>query len=144
VTKAKAVELLNELFDSYLTMEEACLDTIIKVDGKQFTLRDKLDEITDRKIALLTAIDALEQDSSVKAEPDNGWISVKDRLPEIGEHYRSKLVMCYTPDGEHEHLFDYYEVNGFGQGCFTAEKYFGISITHWMPLPQKPESEDEK
>lgn len=72
---------------------------------------------------------------------DNGWISVKDRLPEIGEHYRSKLVMCYSPDGEHECLFDYYEVNGFGQGCFTAEKYFGISITHWMPLPEPPKGE---
>jgi hypothetical protein len=64
VTKAKAIGILNELFDSYLTMEEACLDTIIKVDGKQFTLRDKLDEITDEKIALLTAIDALKQSSS--------------------------------------------------------------------------------
>jgi hypothetical protein len=130
VTKAKAIEVLNETYDGFLIAEKMCSDAF-------------KDEITDRKIALLTAIDALEQDSSVKAEPDNGWISVKDRLPEIGEHYRSKLVMCYTPDGEHEHLFDYYEVNGFGQGCFTAEKYFGISITHWMPLPQKPESEDD-
>ena len=76
-----------------------------------------------------------------EAEPVNGWISVKDRLPEIGENYCSKLVMCYTPDGEHEYLFDYYEVNGFGQGCFTAEKYFGISITHWQPLPEPPKGE---
>lgn len=79
---------------------------------------------------------------TIEAEPVNdGWISVKDRLPEIGEHYRSKLVMCYTPDGEHEYLFDYYEVNGFGQGCFTAEKYFGISITHWQYLPEPPKGE---
>ena len=78
---------------------------------------------------------------TIEAEPDNGWISVKDRLPEIGENYRSKLVMCYTPDGEHEYLFDYYEVNGFGQGCFTTEKYFGISITHWQPLPEPPKGE---
>lgn len=78
---------------------------------------------------------------TIEAEPVNGWISVKDRLPEIGEHYRSKLVMCYTPDGEHEYLFDYYEVNGFGQGCFTAEKYFGISITHWQYLPEPPKEE---
>ena len=78
---------------------------------------------------------------TIEAEPDNGWISVKDRLPEIGENYRSKLVMCYTPDGEHEYLFDYYEVNGFGQGCFTTEKYFGISITHWWLLPEPPKGE---
>lgn len=84
---------------------------------------------------------AIEEQPTIEAQPDKGWISVKDRLPEIGENYCSKLVMCYTPDGEHEYLFDYYEVNGFGQGCFTAEKYFGISITHWQPLPKPPKGE---
>jgi hypothetical protein len=78
---------------------------------------------------------------TIETEPVNGWISVKDRLPEIGEHYRSKLVMCYSPDGEHEYLFDYYEMNGFGQGCFTVEKYFGITITHWRTLPKPPKGE---
>ena len=77
----------------------------------------------------------------VEVQPDNDWISVKDRLPEIKEHYRSELVMRYSPDGEHEYLFDYYEMNGFGQGCFTTEKYFGITITHWQPLPKRPKGE---
>lgn len=78
---------------------------------------------------------------TIESEPVNGWISVKDRLPEIKEHYRSELVICYSPDGEYECLFDYYEMNGFGQGCFTAEKYFGITITHWRTLPKPPKGE---
>lgn len=86
-------------------------------------------------------LETVEHEPTIEAEPVNGWISVEERLPKIGEHYRSKLVMCYSPDGEHECLFDYYEVNGFGQGCFTAEKYFGISITHWRHLPEPPKGE---
>jgi hypothetical protein len=127
VTKAKAVELLNELFDSYLVIEEACLDTIIKVDGKQFTLRDKLDEITDEKIALLTAIDALEQ--------DNGWISVKDRMPEEGVD-----VLVYG----------YIYLNRKGADVDFVERESGNffyydegEVTHWQLLPEPPESEDK-
>lgn len=130
MTKAKAVELLNELFDSYLTMEEACLDTIIKVDGKQFTLRDKLDEITDEKIALLTAIDALQQSSNIEAEHDNGWISVKDRMPEP----KTKVLVHCT--------------NGrmLTVGYFNKDLEFLKSgrVTHWMPLPEPPESAETK
>ena len=120
MTKAKAIEILNKLFDSYLKMEKACLDTIIKVDGKQFTLRDRLDEITDEKIALLTAIDALEQ--------NNGWISVKDRLPEP-----KTVVLAHCTNGRMLTV-----------GYFDKDLDFLKSgrVTHWMPLPQKPESED--
>jgi hypothetical protein len=139
VTKAKAVELLNELFDSYLKMEKACLDTIIKVDGKQFTLRDRLDEITDEKIALLTAIDVLKQSSTVEAKPDNGWISVKDRLPDdkkqyliCGLHGRIDIAY-YQPIGD---KFSNHEP--FWQG---STRRFTI-VTHWRPLPEPPESED--
>lgn len=92
-------------------------------------------------VALSEMREKIKQMPTVEAEPDNGWISVDDRLPEIKEHYRSELVICYSPDGEHEYLFDYYEMNGLGQGCFTAEKYFGITITHWQPLPKPPKGE---
>ena len=84
------------------------------------------------------ALRIIEDAPTIEVQPDKGWVSVDDRLPEIKEHYRSELVMCYSPDGEHECLFDYYEMNGFGQGCFTTEKYFGITITHWQPLPEPP------
>jgi hypothetical protein len=125
VTKAKAVELLNELFDSYLVIEEACLDTIIKVDGKQFTLRDKLDEITDEKIALLTAIDALEQ--------DNGWISVKDRMPEEGVDVLVYGYIYLNRKGADVDFVDRESGNFF--------YYDEGKVTHWRSLPEPPESE---
>jgi hypothetical protein len=100
------------------------LDTIIKVDGKQFTLRDKLDEITDEKIALLTAIDALEQ--------DNGWISVKDRMPEEGVdvlvYLNRKGVDVDFVDRESGNFFFYHDEG---------------EVTHWQLLPEPPESEDK-
>lgn len=85
----------------------------------------------------------IDEQPTVEAQPetDDGWIGVEEGLPEVKEHYRSDLVICYSPDGEHEYLFDYYEVNGFGQGCFTAEKHFGITITHWRLLPGRPKGE---
>lgn len=81
MTKAKMIKMLNKMFDSYLMIDKMCLDTIITVDGKQVTLRDRLDEITDEKIALLTAIDAL------KAEPvkHGKWI-FQNRNDEDGRH----------------------------------------------------------
>lgn len=88
------------------------------------------------------ALRIIEDAPTVEVQPDNGWISVKDRLPEIKEHYCSELVMCYSPDGEIEYLFDYYEMNVFGQGCFTTEKNSGITITHWQPLPEPPKGEE--
>lgn len=93
MTKAKAIEILNELFDSYLKMEKACLDTIIKVDGKQFALRDKLDEITDEKIAMLTAIDALQQSSNIEAEPEKQDTQLSVILQDFGIDNAEQL--CY-------------------------------------------------
>lgn len=136
MTKAKMIEMLNKMFDSYLMIDKMCLDTIITVDGKQVTLRDRLDEITDRKIALLTAIDALEQNPGVEEEHDNGWISVKDRMPDDKRRYlictvsrRRVDIAYYQPTGD-----KYSNHEPFWQGSsrrFTA-------VTHWRPLPEPP------
>jgi hypothetical protein len=113
VTKAKAIEVLNETYDGFLIAEKMCLDTF-------------KDEITDRKIALLTAIDALEQ--------DNEWISVKDRMPEEGVD-----VLVYG---------DVYS-DGKGADVDFVDRESGNffyydegEVTHWRPLPEPPESED--
>ena len=133
MTKEKAIEILNELFDSYLKTEERCSDTIIKVDGKQFALRDRLDEITDTKIALLTAIDALEQ--------DNGWINIKDRKPEPETWV---LVYIKYPSPVFELERGIQKTSSVKKMFYDGESFycdFG-TITHWMPLPTPPESED--
>lgn len=84
------------------------------------------------------------------------WISVEDRLPEMGEHYQSEdVLVCidYRPDDsdttEDSYVsIDHVDFNCFGQGGFSCERdnprngepspYF---VTHWMPLPQPPKGE---
>ena len=84
------------------------------------------------------------------------WISVKDRLPEMGEHYQSEdVLVCidYRPDNpdttEDSYVsIDHVDFNCFGQGWFSCERddprdgepspYF---VTHWMPMPEPPERE---
>jgi hypothetical protein len=111
VTKAKAIGILNETYDGFLIAEKMCLDTF-------------KDEITDRKIALLTAIDALEQ--------DNEWISVKDRMPEEGVDV---LVYGYIYLNRKGADVDF--VDGESGNFFYYDEG---EVTHWRPLPEPPES----
>lgn len=55
------------------------------------------------------------------------WISVKDKVPEIGQE-------CITWDGKWIFMesFDY-EIDD--DPCFSQS---GTCVTHWMPLPEKP------
>ena len=84
------------------------------------------------------------------------WISVKDRLPEMGEHYQSEdVLVCidYRPDDpdttEDTYVsIDHVDFNCFEQGEFSCERddprggepspYF---VTHWMPMPNPPKGE---
>lgn len=69
-----------------------------------------------------------------------GWISVKDRLPEIRH-----AVLGYTPFHENIWAITLHE-----DGCWYfwhpgTSKYdpdwYG-PITHWMPMPEKPKEEE--
>lgn len=104
--------------------------------------------------ALDMAITALRAQQEQESKPLNGWISVKDRLPEMGEHYQSEdVLVCinYRPDDpdttEDTYVsIDHVDFNCFGQGEFSCERddprggepspYF---VTHWMPTPEPPE-----
>ena len=101
--------------------------------------------------ALDMAVKALED---VTGKDVGKWISVKDRLPEMSEHYRSEdVLVCIDyrqddPDTTEDTYvsIDYVAFNCFGQGEFSCERddprdgepspYF---VTHWMPLPEPPE-----
>jgi hypothetical protein len=66
------------------------------------------------------------------------WISVEDRLPEKADRYLVALEF----DGAIVVDFDDYEE--FREG-WDWLRYYDIEppITHWMPLPEPPESENE-
>ena len=112
MTKARAIEVLNIGYDGCVKFRE--------------TLRgnsdDDVDYLNDLLIALLTAIDALEQ--------NNEWVSVKDRMPEEGVdvlvYLNRKSADVDFVDRESGNFFYYDE----GE------------VTHWRPLPEPPESED--
>ena len=65
--------------------------------------------------------------SSIKPK-ESDWISVNDRFP---EQYTDVIV--FTKGGTI--TVDYVDENG-------DFYYYGEYVTHWMPLPEKPESED--
>ena len=57
------------------------------------------------------------------------WVSVKDKLP---EQYTDVIV--FTKGSTI--AVDYVDENG-------DFYYYGQNVTHWMPLPEPPESEDD-
>lgn len=122
MTKTKAIEVLNKIYHDSVVYKAMIKRTTNKV----------VDDVDDTMIALLTAIDALEQ--------NNGWISVKDRLPDdkkqyliCGLHGRIDIAY-YQPMGD---KFSNHEP--FWQG---STRRFTI-VTHWRPLPEPPESEED-
>lgn len=52
------------------------------------------------------------------------WISVKDRMPEVGE-----FVLAYMPNSSM--ILQY-------NGDNVLSDLFGHIYTHWMPLPEPP------
>lgn len=62
------------------------------------------------------------------------WISVKDRLPDKGEH-----VLCYF--GEDMIASFKYIGNGFFDNIVEGVEYKN-SIMYWMPLPEVPEERE--
>lgn len=86
-----------------------------------YELRDTIAELSER---------CREQEADIEELlKEREWISVKDRMPEEGEVvlvYNAKLDSMYV---------DYPLYLG------EPKLHFDAGVTHWMPLPQKPESE---
>lgn len=79
--------------------------------------------------------------------PLSSWISVNDRLPEYGE-----LVLGYTPCDGYMFVGKCYTYK-FGNETDTiwqiitamrSTRTMKKKVTHWMPLPTAPESNNEK
>ena len=119
MTKSKAIEILNQRYDEYVFIQRL-----------RFSNEN---DVINRMIALLTAIDALEQ--------DNGWINIKDRKPEPETWV---LVYIKYPSPVFELERGIQKTSSVKKMFYDGESFycdFG-TITHWMPLPTPPESED--
>jgi hypothetical protein len=117
VTKEKAVEILNRDYDGAILRRDIL---------HNIPIPDR-DILNDLLIALLTAIDALEQ--------DNEWISVKDRMPEEGVDVLVYGYIYLNRKGADVDFVDRESGNFF--------YYDEGEVTHWQLLPEPPESEDK-
>lgn len=63
------------------------------------------------------------------------WISVEDNLPDVNTR-----VLCYSSDLESVYIALYDSRGEFSVNI--VEHYPGV--THWIPLPQKPENQQHK
>ena len=68
---------------------------------------------------------------TIEAEPNNGWISIEDRLPD-----NVKDVIVYDEFGWVYPAY-YHTFNECWIYSFTAERC-NHKITHWTPLPKPP------
>ena len=85
------------------------------------------------------ALRIIEDAPTVEVQPDNGWISVKDRLPDEGEY-----VLIYCPEFLEDIRKAFYT-----EGDFYIEKEDLIVepvpngyCTHWQPLPKPPKEKN--
>lgn len=81
----------------------------------------------------------------IKADK-NGWISVKDELPEIDKNVfvyyeltskNEKEVFKYREIGKISSITDYGSSKTID---WTDNEYRSINPTHWQPLPEPPDS----
>ena len=64
------------------------------------------------------------------------WISVKDKLPEVGVK-----VLVYSAENKND-----YEVGAYSDTYrgFFVRRFWYENITHWQPLPEPPRTPKER
>lgn len=95
--------------------------------------------------ALDMAISALKQQQDQESKPLNGWISVKDKLPDNKEH--DWVLAQVVEDNGYMHIprvMEYRQAKNdwFEETYGWLSEHNGLfSVTHWMPLPHPPKGD---
>lgn len=91
----------------------------------------------ERKEAIEIIIDlCIKKEPTVDADPDNDWISVKDRLPPYGER-----VLVVNEAYEAERGYTKYNIGVTVRDPNLDFTFWGHKVTHWQPLPEPPKGE---
>lgn len=117
---------MSEMSDMFKLVNQMELAKKARV-GMELTYFDVIELLGEIK-SLYEYIDVLESAQR--------WVPVSERLPEKKGYYMTAVIDGFDGSRSVE-KFRY-----FGDGEFFAwsERY---TVTHWMPLPSAPESEDE-
>jgi hypothetical protein len=65
------------------------------------------------------------------------WISVKDKLPPMPKIYK-KAYIVYGSILDHFEVMEAFFTNQ-GEWMVGDEWDLGVEVTHWMPMPEKPD-----
>ena len=149
-------------------LKELLIDTLESIKKNP-----KMDGQEAHIIAACHMLTEMIDDASTVSTARNGWISVKDRLPESGVHvllccemhrHGGEIVGKYVCDGYYaeankiiaggfpdecdceysEEDDEYYLREGWYEVIKNWDDYNSVTVgdfvTHWMPLPEPPET----
>ena len=112
-------------------LKELLIDTL-----KSIKKNPKMDGQEAHIIAACHMLTEMIDDASTVSTARNGWISVKDRLPEPGRYVA--CIAKRNPFSRFMPMVARIEKNGWANPI--TEQYIS-EVTHWMPLPQPPKGE---
>jgi Protein of unknown function (DUF551) len=93
----------------------------------------------DGKMIIYPKDDLLSKIQELKTiTPNNGWISVEDRLPELDKYGESAHCLCIADMQSDTPVVCFYnKERGWVVSNWKADS-LPITVTHWQPLPPKP------
>lgn len=77
------------------------------------------------------------EDFEEEAQPDNGWISVEDRLPDKSQ----KVLVFYKALGQENNIHNDVMATNWRTKKGDFIPCDGYKVTHWQPLPKPPKGE---
>lgn len=115
-------------------LKELLIDTLESIKKNP-----KMDGQEAHIIAACHMLTEMIDDASTVSTARNGWISVKDRLPE-----KNQAVLGWYKDNPFAgYTYGVVSWNGKGWVFVYAQRYV-TNVTHWMPLPKAPETKKTK
>lgn len=112
--------------------QDACMEAMenASYDGEQFSPKEHWEGVLAAFAEAKLTLDDM--------QTVNGWISVKDRLPD-----NEQDVLAYLDCGEETRIAPCNYVNGVWFDCTMNCVVILQHVTHWMPLPEPPKEESK-